>query len=197
MNFSNRFLVKTPKQNARAVYDLYRKGENGPEYRLFLDKDEVKGHPDLNIITDIVDQLLQPKRIITFPGEIPVIRGFNKGFFRDETPKKDIKKEMKGCDNLVGIPGKNKDTGLRLLCLQWDYATIVLMNGYDKKGWLGSFQENLRLMKVVSPFLKIFEVIYDAINFWQDYRVNTCDVGFIKNGEAARCEEVDLQRYME
>ena len=193
------FIVKTPAKNKTAVYDLGIKGRTGTEYEDFLQKDEIKGHPDLHIITYVVEQLLKERRLINLPGEkldIKQVGQQNKGFFRDETPTKDIRKDMKNTNNFVAIPAKNKKIGLRLFCLQWDYSTIVLMNGFDKKGWPRSYQSDDRLWGVVEPLLAIFELIYDAIESFGDYSVNKPDIGFIRGTEKSRCERVNLQRYI-
>jgi hypothetical protein len=206
VNSFTHFRVKTAKDNAFAVYDAYFERGLACEYELF--KKDFATHPKLQVITDIVDQILKPKKMTTILMEdgrrIPVVEKLNAGFFRNETPATfKYPPGYAGEKNVVAIPGKSderlkvpyKPEGLRLICLLWGQRTLVLLNGYDKKGFKAAYQKNPRLNALMLPFLKVYKAIVDALD-WEDYSVNQPNVGFTKRNETAMASEVDLSPYI-
>jgi hypothetical protein len=198
-NVNTHLRVLTPEANDIAVYDCYRAESEGAEFERFCAK--FGHHRDFSLIQDKVAQLLNPKRLPTLPadtGPISAPHEINENFFRPETPQRDFDGEFAGRDNIVAIPGKEKNLAptLRLVCFQWDRRTVVIVNGYDKLH-KGRTQEARRTWEPFCSMLHVFRAILLAVEEKLLYTINKSLTGFVKMNETRLCERVELQKCYE
>ncbi len=169
-----------------AIYELFRRDKVISEPHEFCNNFE--DHDEFPMVQNVLLRLEQDTRLQILPNGRLRAQRFKKEFFRDESSST--------LPHLLAIPGSDTDTGLRQLCFVYpQWRTVVLLNGFDKQGYEGSWEFDDRLRGLVLTNVEIHLAIEACLVL--DYYFDEAGLGFFSADTRELADIVDLEDYLQ